>query len=474
MHAFRLLARVAVTVSMVSATAAVAAPAVFATTLVTSAGNLPAGGISSGTATFQFIENSPAAYPPGGGTLTVTITDSANNSTVHFSGTPTLQAPGSLGATLTVAPNSFTVNAVASDTSNVEKVTVSGLAITADVGAAAGDIKATLTGTLAPGALGNAATATGSTLSTIGTGTGSIVVSVSSPCIFAVTGGANSALTFSDVSDPRTITAVSGLSGGQQTLTLAGGTSVHGLGVGVTQTVANCQGSQIGAPGTVGGVSPTNHLVFQAQPGGGPAGAAWAQQPVVSIQNAANQVVTTDNTTVVTLAISTNPAGGVLTCTNGLSRTVVNGVATFSGCSISIASAAPYALAASSSPAAATATSALFLISGPITTVRLTDAIAPGVNHGITGFDTVSIVVARNRYVTVLGMTSPNLSGQSVEIWIKRRSADWTRLTSRTVESDGTVHYFARVNGWRAYQLRFAGTASLSSAVSHGRIATSR
>jgi hypothetical protein len=54
------------------------------------------------------------------------------------------------------------------------------------------------------------------------------------------------------------------------------------------------------------------------------------------------------------------------------------------------------------------------------------------------------------------------------------KSVSWHRVTSRLAAADGTIHYFARVNGWTAYQLRFAGDTSHSPAASHGRIATTR
>jgi hypothetical protein len=212
--------------------------------------------------------------------------------------------------------------------------------------------------------------------------------------------------------------------------------------------------------------------VFVTQPGGGAAGATWVQQPVVAVENALNQIVSTDNTTFVSLSIGTNPAGGVLSCTSGTGRTAVNGIATFFGCSISIGSASPYTLVAQSNPAWTPATSSAFLIGSSVASVSLVDAIAAGVNHGTSGFGTASVVVARNAYITLLGTTSPSLAGLPVQIWSRTRTGAWTLVTTRTAAADGTVHYYARVNGWRAYQLRFAGNGTFAPAASHGRIAT--
>ncbi|MBM4408185.1 MAG: hypothetical protein FJ038_06235 [Chloroflexi bacterium] len=67
-------------------------------------------------------------------------------------------------------------------------------------------------------------------------------------------------------------------------------------------------------------------------------GVAFPTQPHVRIVNAANTVITFDDTTVVTLSKTPNTptAGGpgTLTCNGGLSRTVTDGIAQFAGCAI--------------------------------------------------------------------------------------------------------------------------------------------
>ena len=123
----------------------------------------------------------------------------------------------------------------------------------------------------------------------------------------------------------------------------------------------------------------------------------------------------------------------------------------------------------------ATASATVTVNAAPtLTPVSLTDGIAAGVDRGTSGFGTTSLVVLPDHYVTVLGRTSPNLAGSLVEIWVRSKTGDWHRLTSRLVAADGTVHYFARVNGWTAYWLKFAGDSTHAPAASHGRIATSK
>jgi hypothetical protein len=556
-----------------------------ASTSVTSAGNVLPGGSSAGTASFTLTENSVSGFANASGTLVVTITDSANVSTVHLSGTPVLSAPGSLGATVTLGPagTSFVVTTVGADNANIEPITVSGLRIAADFGAANGPIKAAMSGSLVAGILSPTTTASGIVKTSVGTGsTAGVVVNVSSPCGFAPTGGLNVGVRFTDTVDPRAITAATPLAAGEQTLTIDVGVSTHVAGTTITQIVADCLGTNLGSPGTVGSggstqhlvfttqpgggaagavwaqqpvvvvenalngivtgdsstvvtlsigtnagggtlsctsgssrtvvngvatffgcsinagstsahtlsatsnpawgpaisggflVGSTQHLVFTTQPGGGTAGAAWAQQPVVAVENSLNQLVTGDNSTIVFLAIGANPAGGTLSCTSGLTRTVVNGIAAFSGCSIRIGSTSSYTLSATSNPAWSPTTSASFIVSPKVQPVVVTDGIATGVNRGTTGFVSASVVVPRGGSITLLGRTSPSLAGSVVQIWTRTKTGAWHVLTARVAATDGTIHYFAHVSGWTAYQLRFTGDSTHSPAVSHGRIATTR
>jgi len=69
-------------------------------------------------------------------------------------------------------------------------------------------------------------------------------------------------------------------------------------------------------------------LVFTTQPGGGTGGTAWTTQPVVTVEDAGGNTVTTDTSTV-TVAIANNAGpGGVLSGT--LTKAAVAGVANFS------------------------------------------------------------------------------------------------------------------------------------------------
>jgi hypothetical protein len=229
--------------------------------------------------------------------------------------------------------------------------------------------------------------------------------------------------------------------------------------------------SATSTPFTVG----TTHLVFLIQPGGGAAGAVWAQQPVVAVENTLNQVITTDQTTVVSLAIWTNPAGGTLSCASGTSRTVVNGKATFSGCSISIGSATTYILAATSVPAATRAISSNFLIVAPSapSTVAISNATAIG--NVRSGFTIATKVVWVGTDVTIRFEMSPALANRAIGIWIARKvNGTWTSFSPHaSVQTDASgVAYYVYSAGsaaWLSFQGRFVGYGSTGPARSFAR-----
>jgi hypothetical protein len=274
----------------------IAATTAFASVTVTSAGTVPRGDTSTGTATFTFTENDANEFSING-TLTVTILDSASGATVTFTGTPVLTAPGSLGASVAVAGNVITVTTTGHDDSNVEQITVSGLKIKATLAAATGAIKATLGGTLSGFVTPATVTATGILQEPLPiAATAGISVNVTSTCNF-VTG---TSVNFSDVTDARVVTVAGGATlTGVQDIDFAGGTSTHPIGTTVTGTVANCNALTLGSPGTVADV------VVQDVPDG-----AASVQPGEFNQEVANTTITeqtagylADNT-VLTFALS--------------------------------------------------------------------------------------------------------------------------------------------------------------------------
>jgi RHS repeat-associated protein len=110
---------------------------------------------------------------------------------------------------------------------------------------------------------------------------------------------------------------------------------------------------------TVG--TPTK-LVFTTEPSGGQGGKAFLAQPVVTLEDAGGNPVT-GNSDQVTLTITsgTGTSGAALTCAHN-TVTAVNGVATFSGCSVND-SGTGYTLTATDSAASLSGTSTPFNVS---------------------------------------------------------------------------------------------------------------
>ena len=320
--------------------AAIGAVPALASTSVTSAGSVLPGGTSAGTASFTLTENSVSAFA----NETRVERSRSRSPTARVRPRSILRAhlssrlPGSLGATVALgsAGTSFIVTTAGADNNNIEPITVSGLRISADAGAAAGPIKAAMSGSLVGAIISPTATATGTVQTFVAAGsTAGVVVNVGSACGFAVTAGLERQRHVLRRRRPTgDNTAATALATGQQTLTIDVGASTHVVGTTITQTVADCLGTNLGSPGTVGSGSPTQHLVFTTQPGGGVPSRAWAAAAKSSPwRTRSTPSSPCDSSTVVTPSIGTNPAGRtpVLLERAGAGPGVVNG-ATFFGC----------------------------------------------------------------------------------------------------------------------------------------------
>jgi hypothetical protein len=100
-----------------------------------------------------------------------------------------------------------------------------------------------------------------------------------------------------------------------------------------TYTLHATNGTVTGNSGNVvlAAFGTATHLVFTPAPVGGvPSGAFFSTQPIVTIEDAVGNTVTSGGFPVVL----TIPAGATLTCSAGRTRAFVNGVATWSGCNI--------------------------------------------------------------------------------------------------------------------------------------------
>ena len=117
----------------------------------------------------------------------------------------------------------------------------------------------------------------------------------------------------------------------------------------------------------------------------------------------------------------------------------------------------------------------LLALGGPIAAVPVSaatavlfDSIAPGVQRGTEGFGTATVLVPSSTYVTYLVRTDSRLAGRRVQIWTDTGSG-WQLATTRSIEADGAVHYYARVTGRIGFWAKYPGVTP--AATSHGRLA---
>jgi hypothetical protein len=130
-------------------------PAVFGKMEVTGVGDVARGQTSSATMSLRFVKTNPDAIPSAPGSFRVTLTDRAGEPTIDFTGTPSVVAPDSLGASaVLVAGNVLEIRISGSDPVNAELMTINGLSIKASATAALGPIRAAVgsfSGSLAAG-----------------------------------------------------------------------------------------------------------------------------------------------------------------------------------------------------------------------------------------------------------------------------------------------------------------------------------
>jgi hypothetical protein len=191
-------------------------------------------------------------------------------------------------------------------------------------------------------------------------------------------------------------------------------------------------------------------LVFKTQPIASNAGSAFPTQPVVAITDSGGNTVATgaSATKTVTLAIGANPGGGVLTCTGGLSRVAVAGVASFAGCTISKPGVG-YTLVASSS-GLTSATSAPFNVTSGANLTIVSSA--PVITWG----SSVSLTMR----IDLLG------ANRQVQLQGSKNGSTWTGIANIVTNAAGVATFTYRPATNLFYRAVFAGAPDLNALTS--------
>jgi hypothetical protein len=249
------------------------------------------------------------------------------------------------------------------------------------------------------------------------------------------------------------VTLALGVNPGAAVLTCTGGltkTSVIGV-----ASFSGCQLDKVGVGytliATATGLTSAStalfdvadRLGFTTQPGGAAVGFAFTTQPVVAVRAGASATAIHDNATTVTLALGVNPGGAVLTCTGGLSKVAVAGLATFAGCAISKAGTG-YTLVATSAGLTSATTTAFNVSTG--TTITLTNS--AGV---ITWGNAVGLTI----------QFGTNGANKTFVLEGARDGVTFVAIATLTTNASGLATFSYRPATNLYYRARFAGTADL-------------
>lgn len=206
-------------------------------------------------------------------------------------------------------------------------------------------------------------------------------------------------------------------------------------------------------------VGSATKVAFTQEPGSADATVALSVQPIVMVQDAGGNTVTSSSAAI-SLAIGTNPASGVLTCeTNPL--VVASGSATFTGCTIS-KTGNGYTVVASS-PGLTSATSTAFTITAAPLNYSSVGAPSSATSNGTVTVSYPAGTVANDLLVLVeINSTSGNTSTPSGWTLQANQSANspekfgirvWTRLSAG--ESSVDLAFKAGAAGSTAWVARY-------------------
>jgi len=204
-------------------------------------------------------------------------------------------------------------------------------------------------------------------------------------------------------------------------------------------------------PGPGGAVA----VAFRAQPAGGTGDVAFPVQPVVAVVDATGQAIasgTSSNATVTLAPLASTPAT-TLTCTGGLSRVTVAGIATFDGCQVS--GAASGLVLVASAPGLAAASTVPFTVAPPAPVLSLS---VPA------GVITWGQPVALSAKLAPPG--SQPSAGRTVHLLRSSDGITWVPAGDLATDATGTASASVRPSANSSYRVVFDGAPDLGPAAS--------
>ena len=200
---------------------------------------------------------------------------------------------------------------------------------------------------------------------------------------------------------------------------------------------------------------PATKLTFTTNPSGSTGGTAFGTQPVVTIQDAAGNTVTSSSASV-TLSITT-PAGATLTCTTN-PRSASSGVATFTGCKIDRTG--TYTLTAAAGGLTSAVSTSLTITTGTATKLAFTTS---------PSNTTHNVVFATQPVVTVQDAGGNTVtSSTSITLSITSGGATLTCAQNPTSASSGVATFAGcRISTAGTFTLTASASGGLTAALSN-------
>jgi hypothetical protein len=394
----------------------------------------------SATATSALVVSGFPSPTTAGAAGTITVTAKDNNGNVVAGYTGTVHFKSSDSQAVLPADYTFTAADAGVHTFNVTLKTAGSQSLTATDTAAS-----TVTGSQTGIAVNPAAASTlvvSGFPSPITAGTsGSVTVTARDPygnTATAYTGTAHFTSSDSQAvlpADYAFAAADAGVHSFSVTLKTAGSQSITATDV----TTSSIAGAQVGIT-----VNPAaaDHLAFAVQPSNTVAGVAISPAITVQILDKFNNLVTTDNTDSIGLAIGTNPSSGTLSGTTTL--TASGGVATFSNLSINKAGSG-YTLSAASGSLTGAASASFAIAAAAASTFNVTGFPSPVISGQAQSFTVTAL--------DAFGNTATGYAGT-----VRFTSTDTAAVLQANYafqSSDAGVHTFSAT-------LQTAGTQSLT------------
>ena len=185
------------------------------------------------------------------------------------------------------------------------------------------------------------------------------------------------------------------------------------------------------------------------------AGAPFGSNVQVAIENAGSLVISAGILAGITLSIDKGPAGAILMCTGGLTVNTLNGVASFTGCSVN-KEGIGYALkatAVSTTPVTTLAAATSRAFNAVVSVAVVTLSSAP-----VSGVITWGAAVILNVHI------GPNGAAKSVALQVSRDKTVWSTIAALVTNANGDASFAYRPSDNRYYRASFAGTPDLGAA----------